>query len=162
MTARAFLPYLRQDCKFLFIHNIFKICNLQVLLRNVARVEEGGRKFGILLLLLFPVELSPSFPALLDAPAWLQQVLWLCCWLHLWFVVCQHSGRCTFWGVLLEMKSALEIPSPLQDLTDNIIDSAVYSSLESSTQKNIHANKFLSALPISPGHIRTLMQRVPT
>lgn len=61
MTARAFLPYLRQDCKFLFIHNIFKICNLQVLLRNVGRVEEGGRKFGIfLLLLLFLVELSTS------------------------------------------------------------------------------------------------------
>lgn len=59
MTARAFLPYLRQYCKFLFIRNIFKISSIQVLLRNVGGRKEG-ESLGFFLLLSFPGELSPS------------------------------------------------------------------------------------------------------
>lgn len=63
-----------------------------------------------------------------------------------------------FWGVFLDMKSASEIPSLPQDLGDIFIDSTVYSLFESSTEKNIYANNFLSALPVFPGNIRSLMQ----
>jgi len=63
-----------------------------------------------------------------------------------------------FWGVFLDVKRAPEIPSLPQDLADIFIDSTVYSLLESSTQKNIYANYFLSAVPIFPGNFRSLMQ----
>lgn len=63
-----------------------------------------------------------------------------------------------FLGFFLEMKSAPEIPSLPQDLADIFTDSTVCSLLESSAQKNIYANNFLSALPIFPGNIRSLVQ----
>ena len=162
MTARAFLPYLRQYCKLLLIRNIFKICNLQVLLRNGGRGQKRGESLGFFFLLPFPGELSPS-----PAPFWLSQMLLrgcstgalrLCFWLNLWFAVCQCSVGCMFWGVFLDVKRAPEIPSLPQDLADIFIDSTVYSLLESSTQKNIYANYFLSAVPIFPGNFRSLMQ----
>lgn len=84
--------------------------------------------------------------------------LWLCCWLNMWFVVRHCSVGCMFWGVFLDMQSASKIPSPPQDLGDIFIDSTVYSLFESSTQKNIYANNFLSALPVFPANIRSLMQ----
>lgn len=60
--------------------------------------------------------------------------------------------------VFLDVKSAPEIPALPQDLADIFIDNTVYSLLESYTQKNTYANNFLSALPIFPGNIRSLMQ----
>ena len=61
-------------------------------------------------------------------------------------------------GGFVDMKSAPEIPSLPQDLADIFIDSTVYSLFESSTQENIYANNFFSALPIFPGNIRSLLQ----
>lgn len=63
-----------------------------------------------------------------------------------------------FLGLFLDVNSVPEIPSLPQDLADSFIDCNSSSSFESPTQKNTYANNFLSAIPIFPGKIRSMIQ----
>lgn len=150
MTARAFLPYPRQFCKFLFICNIFQIGDLQVLMRNV-REWKGRESLGSRRCCLFPGEISPLPPPQNPSHA---PHCFVClqhrCSVALLLAKPAVCGApclvgCMFLGVVLDMKSAPEISSQPQDLTDSFIEGTAYPFFESSALK-IHMQT-ISSLP---------------